>query len=95
MKLLTFLFRLIAILVFIILQQAIIVGMGFVVYAQSSPKWAIATWCLCIPMIYLNIKTYKYIMKYGLINFITMNADTSEIDVPKGKRWYDEKDSSS
>jgi hypothetical protein len=73
----------------ILLQQTFVVGLGFLVYIQNSEVIGIVIWFLCLPMLYFNYKTYQLIMKYGLINFITMNADTSEIDVEKGKRWYD------
>ena len=89
MKTVTLIFRFLVSIITVIFQQALIIGIGFLVYAQSSQSVAIVIWCLCIPMLYLNYKTYKHIMKFGLINTMTMNADTSELDVPKGERWYD------
>lgn len=82
--------RFITAIILIIFQQVFIIGIGFLVYSQSSLVVAIIIWCLCIPMLYLNYETYKHIMRYGLINTMAMNADTSELDVPKGKRWYDD-----
>lgn len=79
----------------IVFQQGLIVAIGFFIYAQSSLTIAVLVWCLCIPMLYVNYKTYKHVMKYGFINTMTMNADTSDIDVPKGKRWYDDNSSKS
>ena len=89
MKTLKTIIRLIVIIFLIVIQQGMITGIGLLVYAQSSNIIGILIWLLCIPMLYINYKTYKYIMKYGFINFMTINADTSDIDVPKGKRWYD------
>lgn len=89
MKVLIFIIRFITSIFIIVLQQALIIGISFLVYAQSSTTIGIVLAFLCLPMLYVNYETYKHIMKYGLINFITINADTSEIDVPKGKRWYD------
>ena len=89
MKTLKTIIRLIVIIILIVIQQGMIIGIGLIVYAQSSNIIGILIWLLCIPMLYINYKTYKYIMKYGFINFMTINADTSDIDVPKGKRWYD------
>lgn len=89
MKILKTIIRLIVIIFLIVIQQGMIIGIGLLVYAQSSKTIGILIWLLCIPMLYINYKTYKYIMKYGFINFMTINADTSDIDVPKGKRWYD------
>jgi hypothetical protein len=88
LKTLKFLANLIAAIICIVLQQGLIIGIGLLVSAQTSVFWGRAIWILCIPMVYMNIKTYKNIMKYGLINFMTVNADTSEIDVPKDKRLY-------
>ncbi len=92
MKNIALVFRFLSALIMVIFQQGLIIGIGFLIYAQSSLVVAIIVWCLCIPMLYVNYKTYKYVMKYGVINFVTMNADTSEIDVPKGKRWYDKEE---
>ena len=89
MKTLKTIIRLIVIIFLIVIQQGMIIGIGLLVYAQSSKTIGILIWLLCIPMFYINYKTYKYLMKYGFINFMTINADTSDIDVPKGKRWYD------
>lgn len=89
MKILKTIIRLIVIIFLIVIQQAMIIGIGLLVYAQSSNIIGILILLLCIPMLYINYKTYKYIIKYGFINFMTINADTSDIDVPKGKRWYD------
>lgn len=89
MKILKTIIRLIVIIFLIVIQQGMIIGIGLLVYAQSSNIIGILIWLLCIPMLYINYKTYKYIIKYGFINFMTINADTSDIDVPKGKRWYD------
>ena len=89
MKTIKFLIRIIIAILFIIFQQAFIIGIGLLVYAQSSETFGIVIWFLCLPMLYINYKTYKYVMKFGFIDFITINADTSEIDVKKGKRWYD------
>ncbi len=90
MKILTFIVRILVITILVIFEQGLVIGIGILVYAQSSLAMAVVIWCLCIPMLYINYQTYKLIMKHGIINFMTMNADTSEIDVPKGKRWYDE-----
>lgn len=89
MKTTAFIFRLIVIALLILFQQGLIFVIGFLVFTQGSTIGAIVVWLLAIPMLYLNYKTYRLIMKYGIINFITVNADTSEIDVPKGDRWYD------
>ena len=89
MKTIKFLIQLIVIIILIAFQQAFIIGIGFLVYAESSETVGIVIWFLCLPMLYINYQTYKYIMKHGVINFMTINADTSEIDVPKVKRWYD------
>ena len=89
MKILILLFRIIVIIILIVFQQVFIIGIGFLVYDKSSETVGIVIWFLCLPMLYINYQTYKYIMKHGVINFITINADTSEIDVSKGKRWYD------
>lgn len=89
MKFLTILVRVIISIFLIVLQQAFIFGLGFLVYAQSSEVVGIVVWLLCLPMIYINYKTYKHIMRHGVIKFMTLNADTSDIDVPKGKRLYD------
>ena len=93
MSFITRLIRVVSIATLVILQQGMIIGVGLIVYSQSSLVWGIAIWTLCIPMLYFNKKTYQLIMKHGLINFFTINADTSEIDVPKGSRWYDEDNS--
>jgi hypothetical protein len=90
MKTLTFLTRMIISIFFIIIQHAFVFGLGLIVYAQTSEVLGIAVWLLSIPMIYINYKTYKHIMRHGVIKFMTMNADTSDIDVAKGKRLYDE-----
>ncbi|NNK81789.1 MAG: hypothetical protein HKO92_01575 [Flavobacteriaceae bacterium] len=91
MKTLKTIIRLLAAVILIAFQQALIIGIGFLVYVENSNTIGILIWLLCLPMLYLNYKTYKYVMKYGFINFMTINADTSDIDVPKGKRWYDDK----
>lgn len=88
MKTTTFIFRLTVIILLIIFQQGLIFVIGFFIYSQGSTTGGIVAWLLAIPMVYLNYKTYQLIMKHGLINFMTMNADTSEIDVPKEERWY-------
>ncbi len=87
---LTIFVRIMAILLFVVLQQAMVVSIGFILYATEHLVWGIVIWTLCIPMVYVNFYTCRYIMKYGFINFITMNADTSQIDVPRGMRWYDD-----
>lgn len=87
--------RFLAAIILIILQQGLIFGIGFLIYAQSSLTVAIVVWCLCIPMLFVNYKTYKYVMKHGLIDFFTINADTSEIDVANGKRFYDDEKNNS
>ena len=89
MKTLIFIFRIMVIIILIVFQQVFIIGIGLLVYTKSSEIVGIVIWFLCLPMLYINHQTYKYIMKHGFINFITINADTSEIDVPKGKRWND------
>ena len=91
MKTLIFIFRIMVIIILIVFQQVFIIGIGLLVYAKSSETLGMVIWFLCLPMLYINYQTYKYIMKHGFINFITINADTSEIDVPKGKRWDKDK----
>lgn len=73
----------------IVLQQAILLALGLIA-AEFSFLVAVIIFALCLPMIYINKLTWQYVRKYGVINFYTMNADTSEIDVPKGNRWYDD-----
>ena len=90
MKIFVFIIRLFSILIFVLSQQGLIIGIGALVYFQSSEILGMLIWILCIPMLYVNYLTARNVMKYGLIDFLTMNVDTSEIDVPKGKRWYDE-----
>ena len=90
MKNVALFFRFLLAVIMIIFQQLMIIGIGFIIYSQSSLIIAIVVWCLCIPMLYVNYKTYLHVMKYGVVNTMTMNADTSEIDVPKGNRWYDD-----
>ena len=92
MKYLTILVRVIISVIIIILQQAFIVGLGLLIYFENSKAVGILVLLLCLPMIYINYKTYKHIMRHGVIKFLTLNADTSDIDVPKGKRLYDEDD---
>jgi len=81
MKALLKIVNIIIALFFIILQQYVLIGIGLLVYDSGHLFYAILVWLLCIPMIYLNMATWKYIHQYGLIAFITVNADTSEIDV--------------
>ena len=76
--------------ILVLLQQAIVIFIGLLVYDASNLFWGVLVWLLCFPMIYLNYHTYKYIFKFGFINFITINADTSEIDVKVEDRWYNE-----
>ncbi|MEM7163155.1 MAG: hypothetical protein AAF487_12030 [Bacteroidota bacterium] len=91
MSLLIKLIRYISIGILVILQQGLLIVLGILSYAQNINVLAIVFWSLCLPMVYVNYQTYKLILKHGIINFTTMNSDTSEIDVPKGNRWYDEK----
>lgn len=77
--------------VIVIMQQLLLIAFGLLAYDQERFLWAVVIWSLCIPMVYLNKWTIKLVMKYGIINFFTMNADTSELDVPQGARWYDDK----
>lgn len=72
----------------IVAQQSFVIGLGFLLYNQEHTIWAILAWLLAIPMIWVNYWTVKYLFKYGFILFITANADTSEIDIPKEKRPY-------
>ncbi|MFY0643959.1 MAG: hypothetical protein JXR19_05795 [Bacteroidia bacterium] len=76
-------------IIFCIAQQAFLILMGVVVYYQGPLFLAIIFWSLCLPMLKVNRLTIRYMMRFGFINFITMNADTSQIDVKKGERWYD------
>jgi len=75
-------------LFYIVLQQGFVVGLGYILYAQVELYWAVIVWLLCIPMFWVNKWTWLYVTKYGVINFMTANSDTSEIDVPPGDRWY-------
>ena len=83
------LIRIIAIIFFILFQQGFIVVLGYYFYIKEYHGAAVVVWLLCLPMIYINYHTYKFIMKFGLVNYHTINADTSDLDVEKGKRWYD------
>lgn len=80
--------RMIITLCLILLQQGVVIGMGALAYAQVSPWLAGLVWLLVIPMIWVNQKTWAYIQRYGIIHFFTALSDTSEIDVPREKRWY-------
>jgi|GEM_PF-2484342 len=75
--------------IFIVCQHALLLGLGLVCYGLS-PVLAVIIWLLAFPMIYINKRTYQYVMKYGVFGFISINADTSEIDIEKGKRLYDQ-----
>jgi hypothetical protein len=90
MKTLNQIFNGLAAIIAILVQQGFVIGLGLIVYAQSSLLWGIVVWCLTIPMVYLNIKTWKGIMKYGVILFFTTNRDTSSIDVKPEDNPYKE-----
>jgi len=81
-------FRSLVAIILVLLQQGLVIFTG-IVALESSLTIGIVIFLICIPMLWVNKMTWKYIHKYGVINFNTINADTSEIDVPKGKRWYD------
>lgn len=81
-------FNILAAIFFMVLQQCLVIGIGILVLDSSGLEYAIIVWMLSIPMIYLNIATWKYMMKYGLISFLTANSDTSEIDVKPEERPY-------
>ncbi len=61
-----FIFNLITAIITVLFQQGIVIGFGYIVYAQSKPIWGIVVWPLAIPMLYLNYKTWQGIMNYGL-----------------------------
>lgn len=71
-------------------QQGLLIGLGIIIYGQHGLIWGILIWILTIPMLYFNYWTWKYVFRYGVIKFITANADTSEIDVlPEHKPYND------
>jgi len=88
MKILTKIFNILSAIIFILFQQGIIFVVGLIVYAQSNLFWGIVIWLLSIPMIYINIQTWKGVMKYGVILFITANSDTSSIDIKSENNPY-------
>lgn len=79
--------RIIAAVILCISQQALIVLCAVLAY-DSEPWIGYVVALLCIPMLYVNRLTFLYYRKYGIINMMTMNADTSELDVPEENRWY-------
>ena len=90
MKILNKIFNAISAIIAILFQQGIVVALGLIVYSQSGLLWGVVVWCLAIPMLYLNYKTWKGIMKYGVILFFTANRDTSSIDVKPEDNLYKE-----
>ena len=74
----------------VICQQALLIGLGILVYANGIAWLAIGIWLLCLPMLYINKQTYAYVLKNGFFNFMALNADTSELDVPKEKRFIND-----
>lgn len=83
-------FRSILAILLIAFQQGLIILFG-VMFIRHSIIVGSVIFLLCLPMLWLNKMTWKYIRKYGTINFIAINSDTSEIDIEKGRRWYDKK----
>lgn len=73
-------------IVFVLFQQALIILVGLLVFDKHNETFAYVIWSLCLPLLYLNYLTVKLVFKYGIIDFITINSDTSEIDVPHSKR---------
>jgi hypothetical protein len=90
MNTLTKIFNILSAIIFILFQQGIIIVIGFIVYAQSNLFWGIAIWLLTLPMIYVNIQTWKGVRKYGVLLFITANSDTSSIDIKPKNNPYKE-----
>ena len=90
MKTIDVLFNALAAIIAILVQQGLVFGLGLLVYAQGGMIWGIAVWCLAIPMLYVNYKTWKGIMRYGVILFFTANRDTSSIDVKPEDNPYRE-----
>ena len=88
MEVIKWIVNLIVAAICVVFQQAFVIFLGVLVYDATSLAWGILIWLLCVPMLWLNYYTIQYIFKYGIINFMTMNADTSEIDVDKQNRWY-------
>lgn len=77
-------------IILIIFQQGLIIVLGLLIYSQNSNAVGLAFFLLCIPMLYINYLTSRYVLKYGIVHFLGINADTSEIDIPKDKRWHNE-----
>jgi hypothetical protein len=89
-KILIVIFRHIVAIILVLAQQLFVLILALMVMNENETAGMI-TRVLHIPMLWMNYWTWKYVCKYGSINFATMNADTSEIDVKKGERWYDDK----
>ncbi len=88
MKTINLIIKILISALFVACQQAILILSGILLLRDGHLNFAIVLWILCLPMLYLNYQTVKMVFKYGVINFITANADTSEIDVKVEDRWY-------
>lgn len=73
--------------IYCILQQALVLLFALLAY-DNEPWIGYVVALLVIPMLFINRLTIRYVTKYGIINMMTMNADTSDIDVPEENRWY-------
>lgn len=78
--------------ILVVFQQGLVVLLGLLAYDYFGMVWGIIIWLLSIPMLYLNYWTYRYVFKHGIILFMTANADTSEIDVPRENNPYRKRD---
>lgn len=85
--------KVLAAVLVVLCQQALLIGLGLLLYERVHPILGVVLWLLCIPMLKINKQTYRYILKNGLITFYALNADTSEIDVPRENSLYQEKSS--
>lgn len=74
-------FRFFMAMIFVMFQQAVVITIGLVVYAQSGLGWGCFCWFFCIPMIWLNFVTFKHVTKYGMVKSTGDTTDTSSIDV--------------
>ncbi len=53
----------------------------------STSKWAaLVVLLINIPAFKLSASIYRLVHKMGIVDFITMNSATSELDVPKEDR---------